>query len=476
MKTILLIILFLTSSNLLSQWEKITYEPIIPTKPYGVNGDSVYVFRDKVGWFKSYDSGDNWELDNNIFKSEEGNGMYPVHISPIFKDNMVYLNDGNSGKIQISSDYGKTFLSSLMKTHTKHENENDFSSSYIKSLIFDDNSNIIFATSMFGLFISYDKGYTWHHKLLPGVVEIFSLDDIIFPEDMGGVNPSKTLHTGLVILDTTLLISGFRTYGGIFKTIVHDKYDSLNTLYFPVSRLLFLKQRNETGNDSLLKYFHRSLRSFNLIKFKKKIYVIFTTSVIQQIRDPEYMKVWTSDDEGETWQEQDYSEFGLNSIFEIRSYGDILYMLDYQNGIFMSEDEGQTWQKINLMKSQDYLGEREITDCVNLQFSENYAFLQTNYGLCRAPLKDCKIVTEQSSVESSELTPLIYPNPASESITISGIGQGIVTIYNTLGQKLIEKEIFGTSTINTNDLQTGMYVIKLESGGEVVFEKVIVNR
>ena len=80
------------------------------------------------------------------------------------------------------------------------------------------------------------------------------------------------------------------------------------------------------------------------------------------------------------------------------------------------------------------------------------------------------------SVEKQTLTPNIYPNPASESITISGIGQGIVTIYNTLGQKLIEKEIFGTSTINTNDLQTGLYVIKLESGGEVVFEKVIVNR
>ncbi len=81
-----------------------------------------------------------------------------------------------------------------------------------------------------------------------------------------------------------------------------------------------------------------------------------------------------------------------------------------------------------------------------------------------------------SSVEKQTLTPKIYPNPARESITISGIGQGKVEIYNTLGQKLIENEIFGTSTINTNELQTGMYVIKLESRGEVVFEKVIISK
>jgi hypothetical protein len=128
------------------------------------------------------------------------------------------------------------------------------------------------------------------------------------------------------------------------------------------------------------------------------------------------------------------------------------------------------------MKSQDYLGEREITDCVNLQFSDKYAFLQTNYGICRAPLEDCKIVTDISSVETTTTEPKIYPNPASESITISGVGLGKLELYNTLGQKLIEKEITGTSTINTSTLQTGMYVIKLESGGEVVFEKVIVNR
>jgi hypothetical protein len=81
-----------------------------------------------------------------------------------------------------------------------------------------------------------------------------------------------------------------------------------------------------------------------------------------------------------------------------------------------------------------------------------------------------------SSVEKQRINPKIYPNPASESITISGVGLGKLELYNTLGQKLIEKEITGTTQLNTSTLQTGLYIIKLESGGEAVFEKVIISK
>ncbi len=81
-----------------------------------------------------------------------------------------------------------------------------------------------------------------------------------------------------------------------------------------------------------------------------------------------------------------------------------------------------------------------------------------------------------TSVKTNKININVFPNPASESVTISGIMQGKVEIYNTLGQKLFEKEIFGTSTINTNELQTGMYLIKIESENEVTFENLIINK
>jgi len=87
-----------------------------------------------------------------------------------------------------------------------------------------------------------------------------------------------------------------------------------------------------------------------------------------------------------------------------------------------------------------------------------------------------KLDPEVLSVESQYLKPKIYPNPASESITISGIELGKVEIFNSLGQKLIEKEIISTSQIDISNIQTGLCILKIESGGKIMFEKVVVSR
>ena len=65
----------------------------------------------------------------------------------------------------------------------------------------------------------------------------------------------------------------------------------------------------------------------------------------------------------------------------------------------------------------------------------------------------------------------IYPNPASEQITINisnnFIENLIVTIYNTTGQAILEKEITTKSTlVNTNKIIKGCYIIELKKKKE----------
>jgi hypothetical protein len=55
------------------------------------------------------------------------------------------------------------------------------------------------------------------------------------------------------------------------------------------------------------------------------------------------------------------------------------------------------------------------------------------------------------------------------------IEQGKVEIFNSLGQKLIEKEIFGNSQIDISNIQTGLCILKIESGGKIMFKKVVVS-
>jgi len=65
----------------------------------------------------------------------------------------------------------------------------------------------------------------------------------------------------------------------------------------------------------------------------------------------------------------------------------------------------------------------------------------------------------------------IYPNPASEQITINisnnFIENLMVTIYNTTGQAILEKEITTKSTVvNTNKIIKGCYIIELKKKKE----------
>lgn len=62
---------------------------------------------------------------------------------------------------------------------------------------------------------------------------------------------------------------------------------------------------------------------------------------------------------------------------------------------------------------------------------------------------------------------IIYPNPASDFITLSipaGLDAGTVAIYTLLGQKLLEKKITGKSAgISLKLLSKGIYLYKIES-------------
>jgi len=71
---------------------------------------------------------------------------------------------------------------------------------------------------------------------------------------------------------------------------------------------------------------------------------------------------------------------------------------------------------------------------------------------------------------------LIYPNPASDHVTISNSNKiNTIKVYTSLGE-LIHKS-YGLSTLNTQNWKNGIYIFSIESfGGESVIQKIIINR
>ncbi|MBK8490217.1 MAG: choice-of-anchor B family protein [Saprospirales bacterium] len=72
----------------------------------------------------------------------------------------------------------------------------------------------------------------------------------------------------------------------------------------------------------------------------------------------------------------------------------------------------------------------------------------------------------------------IYPNPAVDQLTLdlSGAGDGTYVLYDLVGRKVADGKLFGAKTqIAVSGLNTGIYMLEIQSEGMIWREKVIVG-
>lgn len=77
--------------------------------------------------------------------------------------------------------------------------------------------------------------------------------------------------------------------------------------------------------------------------------------------------------------------------------------------------------------------------------------------------------------ENVDLRVALYPNPAKNFITVSGIeNNGLVELYSTTGQKLLSKKFNGETRFPI-DFSTGIYIAKISSEGKTTVKKISVQ-
>jgi len=70
----------------------------------------------------------------------------------------------------------------------------------------------------------------------------------------------------------------------------------------------------------------------------------------------------------------------------------------------------------------------------------------------------------------------IYPNPATDYITISGCEKAEISLYNIQGQEMINDVISNDNTrINVSDLQFGIYLLELKMDGKKFSKKIMIK-
>lgn len=78
------------------------------------------------------------------------------------------------------------------------------------------------------------------------------------------------------------------------------------------------------------------------------------------------------------------------------------------------------------------------------------------------------------NAEFDQINVAIYPNPAKDNLTVSGIENGTIEIYNVSGMRLHQSDLKGQTDVRLN-VSSGVYLAKITSGNQSVVKKLLVQ-
>lgn len=122
----------------------------------------------------------------------------------------------------------------------------------------------------------------------------------------------------------------------------------------------------------------------------------------------------------------------------------------------------------------------------NLEYPEYQILIETEnieagIYLCKLYKDNEEISSKSILIKSENLSNLtdfqnlsglqIYPNPAKDFVTLctNEIQNSTIEIYNSIGQKVYQTEVKSSQTeISTNDFVSGVYIIQLKNGYEII--------
>lgn len=76
--------------------------------------------------------------------------------------------------------------------------------------------------------------------------------------------------------------------------------------------------------------------------------------------------------------------------------------------------------------------------------------------------------------EFNGLAVAVYPNPAKDNITVSGLQNGTIAIYSISGMQLLKADLIGETNVRI-DFASGIYLAKITSGNQSAVKKIIIK-
>ena len=165
--------------------------------------------------------------------------------------------------------------------------------------------------------------------------------------------------------------------------------------------------------------------------------------------------------------------------------------IDGVTGVLISWEKVAAPQSYKIYRSVDnenYVEIADVKSTENQYFDDNY-INGVYYYQVTAYNEDCEsmpavtsdkesdyVVVEVVSVDENTISALIYPNPAVEQMNICLEGMTNISVYNMMGQKIIDEDVDADIYVMKADLLgQGVYMLKITSRKGVVTRKISIS-
>lgn len=160
------------------------------------------------------------------------------------------------------------------------------------------------------------------------------------------------------------------------------------------------------------------------------------------------------------------NESGFNGLPAGFIYGNNAFMLMGTHGYW--------WSSTPLDQFHQYFTHAESwSDEFNINAEVN------NIGMSIRCINDSSYTVGLINQNNSENNLAIYPNPANNTVNITNLSNGATIRIMDINEKVVHSSFNTTkyqATINTAELNNGIYLIVIEQNGTIINKKLIVNR